>query len=86
MDQISDVPPDHGLCRRRALVGRILIYSTITSGEVSWTAPGEAWRFSLWAKNITNVAVFQTLRPGALGTDAIFDQPREVGLGVVYKF
>ena len=60
-------------------------YTTI-SGEMSWTSPDEAWRFSLWAKNITNEAYVQTLRPGALGTDAIYERPRQVGIGAAYRF
>ncbi len=56
------------------------------SGEISWTTPNEAWRFSLWAKNITNEAVVQTLRPGVLGTDAIYDRPREIGIGATFRF
>lgn len=60
-------------------------YTTL-SGEMSWTSPNEAWRFSIWAKNITNEAYVQTLRPGALGTDAIFERPRQVGLGAAYRF
>ena len=59
---------------------------TTASGEISWTTPNEAWRFSLWAKNITNEAVVQTLRPGVLGTDAIYDRPREIGIGATFRF
>lgn len=59
---------------------------TTASGEVSWTTPDEAWRFSLWAKNITNEAYVQTLRPGALGTDAIYERPRQVGIGAAFHF
>ncbi|MDB5698678.1 MAG: hypothetical protein JWN69_1482 [Alphaproteobacteria bacterium] len=59
---------------------------TTASSEISWTTPSEAWRFSLWAKNITNEAIAQTLRPGVLGTDAIYDRPREIGIGATFRF
>ncbi len=60
-------------------------YVTI-SGELAWTTPDEAWRFSLWGRNITNEAILQNLRPGAFGTDGIYDRPREIGIGASFRF
>ncbi|MDB5699120.1 MAG: TonB-dependent receptor [Alphaproteobacteria bacterium] len=60
-------------------------YTTI-SGEISWTTPDEAWRFSLWGRNLTNEAIIQNLRVGSVGTDAIYDRPREVGVGASFRF
>ncbi len=60
-------------------------YTTI-SGELAWTTPDEAWRFSLWGRNLTNEDILQNLRPGGLGTDAIYDRPREVGVGASFRF
>ena len=48
--------------------------------------PDERWRFSIYATNITNEAVWQTLRPGALSTDGFYEKPREVGVGVEIRF
>lgn len=60
-------------------------YTTI-SGELSWTTPNEAWRFSIWARNLTNETIIQTLRVGPFSTDAVYDRPREVGLGASFRF
>jgi iron complex outermembrane receptor protein len=59
---------------------------TMASGEISWTTPNERWRFSLWGKNITNAAVFQQIRPGALSADGFEEAPRRVGIGAEFKF
>jgi iron complex outermembrane receptor protein len=60
-------------------------YVTV-SGELAWTTPNEAWRFSLWGRNLTNEAILQNLRPGAFGTDGIYDRPREIGVGASFRF
>lgn len=59
---------------------------TTMSGEVAWTTPDKAWRFSLWARNITNVAILQQIRPGTLDTDGVYDRPRSIGLGASFHF
>lgn len=58
----------------------------MVSGEISWTTPDEQWRFSLWATNLTNEKVVQQIRPGAVGTDLLYEKPRVVGIGAQYKF
>jgi iron complex outermembrane receptor protein len=59
---------------------------TLVNGQVFWMTPDERWRFSIYATNITNEAVWQTLRPGALSTDGFYEKPREVGVGVEIRF
>ena len=59
---------------------------TMVSGEISWTTPNKNWRFSLWGKNLTNAAVYQQIRPGALSTDGYHEQPRSIGIGAELKF
>jgi len=58
----------------------------MASGEISWTTPDEKWKFSIWAKNITNEAVYQQIRPAAYGTDAFLEAPRRIGVGAEFKF
>ena len=59
---------------------------SMLSAEISWTTPDESLRFSLWGNNLTNAAVFQQIRPGALGTDVIYERPRRIGIGAEYRF
>jgi iron complex outermembrane receptor protein len=59
---------------------------TLVNGSIGWTTPDERWRFSVWATNLTNEKVWQTLRPGAFGTDGFYEQPRKVGVGVEVRF
>jgi len=59
---------------------------TLTNAQVSWTTPNEKWRFSIWATNLTNEKVWQTLRPGALSTDGFYEQPRKIGVGAEVRF
>ena len=59
---------------------------TLVNGELAWTTPDEKWRFSVWTTNLLNEKVFQQIRPGALGTDVIYELPRRVGVGVQLKF
>jgi iron complex outermembrane receptor protein len=59
---------------------------TLVNGELSWTTPDEKWRFSVWTTNLLNEKVFQQIRPGALGTDVIYELPRRVGVGAQLKF
>ena len=59
---------------------------TLTNANVSWTTPDERFRFSIWATNLTNEKVWQTLRPGALGTDGFYEQPRKIGVGAEVRF
>jgi len=58
----------------------------MANGEISWTNRGETWRVSLWARNITNATVAQSIRPGAFGTDVVFEKPRSVGIGASHNF
>ena len=57
----------------------------MVSGEISWTT-AEDLRFSLWATNLTNAKVAQQIRPGAPGTDILYEKPRVVGVGAEYRF
>ncbi len=59
---------------------------TLSNASMSWAPSGGSWKFSLWATNLTNEKVLQTVRPGALSTDGFYEQPRKVGVGVEYKF
>ncbi|MGE3468389.1 MAG: TonB-dependent receptor [Pyrinomonadaceae bacterium] len=59
---------------------------TLTNAQASWTTPNEKWRFSLWATNLTNEKVWQTLRVGALSTDGLYEQPRKIGVGAEVRF
>lgn len=59
---------------------------TLVSGEISWTTPDEHWRFSLWGKNITNEAVLQQIRPGALSADGFYEAPRRIGVAAEFTF
>jgi iron complex outermembrane receptor protein len=59
---------------------------TLTNANVSWTTPDERFRFSVWATNLTNEKVWQTLRPGAFGTDGFYEQPRKIGVGAEVRF
>jgi hypothetical protein len=56
------------------------------SGQLAWTTPNEAWRFSLRGRDLTNGTISQNLRPAALGTDANHDRQREVGVGPWSRF
>lgn len=59
---------------------------SMLSAEVSWTTADESLRLSLWGNNLTNAAVFQQIRPGALGTDVIYERPRRIGIGAEFRF
>jgi len=60
-------------------------YTTI-SGELAWTTPDEAWRFSLWGRNLTNEAILTQVRLGPLDAGVNYDRPREVGVGASFRF
>lgn len=57
----------------------------LINASVSWST-SDSWKFSIWTTNLTNKAVYQTIRPGALGTDGFFEQPRRIGFGIETKF
>jgi iron complex outermembrane receptor protein len=59
---------------------------TRANGRISWTPADTAWTFSVWGTNLTNSAVAQQIRPGAAGTDLVYEPPRRIGLGVQAKF
>ncbi|CCA92434.1 TonB-dependent receptor [Novosphingobium sp. PP1Y] len=59
---------------------------SLTNLSASWTPESENWKFSIWATNLTNEKVFQTMRPGALSNDGFYEQPRKVGATVEVKF
>lgn len=59
---------------------------SLLSGEVSWTSPNEALRFTLWATNLTNEKVFREIRNGPLTTDVTYETPRRIGVGASLKF
>lgn len=58
----------------------------MVSGEISWTPGTEGLRLSLWVTNLTNAKVAQQVRPSPLGTDALYEKPRVIGVGAQYKF
>ncbi|MDB5699395.1 MAG: TonB-dependent receptor [Alphaproteobacteria bacterium] len=59
---------------------------TLTNAQISWTTPNERLRFNIWATNLTNEKVWQSLRPGPLGTDGFYEQPRKIGVGAEFRF
>jgi iron complex outermembrane receptor protein len=59
---------------------------TMLSGELSWTAGDDGWRFSVWGQNLLNSEVVQNIRPGTLSTDAIYEPPRRFGIGLSRRF
>lgn len=60
-------------------------YAT-TSGQAWWETTDGKFRFSLWARNITNEAVLQQGRVNALAADALFEEPRSFGVGIATRF
>lgn len=58
----------------------------LTNMSVAWTSASENWKIALWATNLTNEQVFQTMRPGALSTDGFYEQPRKIGVTFEVKF
>lgn len=58
----------------------------LISGSVTWSPDDERFKIGLWGTNLTNESVLQTIRPGALGTDGFYEQPRKVGLSVETRF
>jgi iron complex outermembrane receptor protein len=56
------------------------------NASINWQPGNEAFKIGLWVTNLTNEKVLQTVRPGALGTDGFYEQPRKVGLTVETKF
>jgi len=59
---------------------------TLTNASVSWMPENERFKIGLWVTNLTNEKVLQTIRPGALGTDGFYEQPRKVGLSAEVRF
>lgn len=59
---------------------------TLSNMSIGWTPKSENWKVSVWATNLTNEKVFQTIRPGALSTDGFYEQPRKIGATVEVKF
>ncbi|MFC3215394.1 TonB-dependent receptor [Novosphingobium panipatense] len=59
---------------------------TLSNMSIGWTPESEKWKVSLWATNLTNEKVFQTMRPGALSTDGFYEQPRKIGGTVEVRF
>jgi iron complex outermembrane receptor protein len=59
---------------------------TLSNMSIGWTPESETWKVSLWATNLTNEKVFQTMRPGALSTDGFYEQPRKIGATFEVKF
>lgn len=60
-------------------------YLTATA-ELAWTTADEAWRFSIWANNITNEKIYREIRTSGVSADATYEQPRKIGIGAAYKF
>lgn len=58
----------------------------LVNGSISWMPESENWSVSLWATNITNEAVLQTVRPGAFSTDGFYEQPRRIGASFEVQF
>lgn len=59
---------------------------TLTNASISFAPTGDRWKFSLWATNLTNEKVFQTIRVGAQATDGFYEQPRKVGVSAELRF
>jgi iron complex outermembrane receptor protein len=57
-----------------------------TNASISFAPTGDRWKFSLWATNLTNEKVFQTIRVGAQATDGFYEQPRKVGVSAELRF
>jgi iron complex outermembrane receptor protein len=58
----------------------------MVNGQIAWTTPDEAWKFTLWTTNLFNAKVYQQMRPSALATDTLYEQPRRVGIGAEMHF
>ncbi|MBT9166413.1 MAG: Pesticin receptor [Chloroflexi bacterium] len=52
---------------------------SLTNMSISWKPDSERWNIGLWAINLTNERVLQTIRPGALSTDGFYEPPRRIG-------
>lgn len=59
---------------------------SLTNMSISWQPDSEKWKIGLWATNLTNEKVLQTIRPGALSTDGFYEQPRRIGATFEVKF
>ena len=59
---------------------------TLVNGQFSYSLLDDALKLSLWATNLTNARVLQTVRPGALATDGFYEPPRRIGVGVETRF
>ena len=59
---------------------------TLVHGQFSYSLLDDALKLSLWATNLTNARVLQTVRPGALATDGFYEPPRRIGVGVETRF
>lgn len=52
---------------------------SLSNMSIWWQPESEKWKIGLWATNLTNEKVLQTIRPGALSTDGFYEQPRKIG-------
>ena len=59
---------------------------TLSNLSVNWQPESEAFKIGLWVTNLTNAKVLQTVRPGTLGTDGFYEQPRKIGVTIETKF
>lgn len=59
---------------------------TLSNASLSWTPENENWKVAVWATNLTNEKVFQTMRPGPLSNDGFYEQPRKIGATFEVKF
>lgn len=55
---------------------------TQVNGELSWTAPNEKLRISVWAQNLTNTVIQQQVTPSAALDGVTYDRPRTYGISL----
>ncbi|EJU14545.1 TonB-dependent receptor [Sphingomonas sp. LH128] len=58
---------------------------TLSNLSINWQPGSEAFKVGLWVTNLTNEKVLQTVRPGTLGTDGFYEQPRKIGITIETK-
>lgn len=59
---------------------------SLVSGEIRWTNASNNFDIFLVGKNLTNEPVYQFALPGSLSTYASYEKPREIGVGVEFRF
>ncbi|MDF0546514.1 TonB-dependent receptor [Sphingobium sp. H39-3-25] len=59
---------------------------SLLNAQVSYAPPGDRLKFIVSATNLTNAAVFQSLRVSGSATDGLLERPREVKGTIQFRF